>query len=228
MQKVIRNKFVILTTIFILLALVFFSTDRQVGAADRPSLAGLEIQLANLQSQVDSMESTPFLGEIRAFAGNFAPVGWMSCEGQLISISQNPALFSLMGATYGGDGRTTFGLPDLRGRVAMGQGSGPGLTGRVPGQKIGAEIVVLSVNQMPQHGHVLQASSSGTNSTQASANLLAANPSTAIFKTSGTGNTATSSDSISLAGAGQPFSVIQPTQVLTYIIAVEGTYPQRP
>ena len=103
----------------------------------------------------------PFLGEILGFAGNFAPRGWALCNGQLLAISQNSALFSILGTTYGGDGRTTFGLPDLRGRAPMHAGHGPGLTNRVLGARFGTETNTMTVNQMPQHNHLATLSITG-------------------------------------------------------------------
>lgn len=103
----------------------------------------------------------PFLGEILGFAGNFAPRGWALCNGQLLAISQNSALFSILGTTYGGDGRTTFGLPDLRGRAPMHAGHGPGLTNRVLGSRFGTETNTMTVNQMPQHNHLSTLSITG-------------------------------------------------------------------
>ena len=117
----------------------------------------------------------PFLGGMTYFAGNFAPRGWALAEGQLLSISSNSALFSLLGTTYGGDGRTDFALPDLRGRTAIGEGTGPGLTHRNLGQKLGAETVALSVNELPSHSHSLPLPSSltlgGTGSNQSHTNM---------------------------------------------------------
>src|SRR6478736_5724856 len=97
----------------------------------------------------------PFVGEIRLFAGTFAPKGWAFCNGQLMSISQNTALFSLLGTTYGGDGKTTFALPDLQGRLPMHFGQGPGLSNRDLGEKAGSETVALTTSQMPLHGHTV-------------------------------------------------------------------------
>ena len=99
--------------------------------------------------------SEPFLAEIRIVAFNFAPRGWATCDGQLLPISQNQALFSLVGTMYGGDGRTTFGVPDLRGRVPIHRGTGPGLTPRTQGQSGGSETNVLNVNQLPAHSHTI-------------------------------------------------------------------------
>ena len=101
--------------------------------------------------------SEPYVGEIRMFAGNFAPRGWAFCDGQLLAVSQNDALFSLFGTIYGGDGRTTFGLPDLRGRIPLHQGHGPGLSERRLGSKGGGENETLTINQMPSHTHIFSA-----------------------------------------------------------------------
>src|SRR3954466_14327922 len=106
--------------------------------------------------------ATPFIGQITLFAGNFAPRGWAFCNGQLLAISQNTALFSILGTTYGGNGQTTFGLPDLRGRAAMHWGQGNGLTNVVPGEMGGSETLTLLQTQLPQHTHTLQSITGGT------------------------------------------------------------------
>ncbi|MBL7650263.1 MAG: tail fiber protein, partial [Candidatus Hydrogenedentes bacterium] len=103
----------------------------------------------------------PFLGEIRAFAGNFAPLGWALCQGQLLPIAQNDALFALIGTTYGGDGQTSFALPNLAGRIPIHQGAGPGLTPRALGEAGGSETVALGVPQLPSHSHVAIGANSG-------------------------------------------------------------------
>ena len=103
--------------------------------------------------------SEPFVGEIRMFAGNFAPRGWAFCDGQLLAVSQNDALFSLLGTIYGGDGRTTFGIPDLRGRIPLHAGTGPGLSARRLGAKSGSEKVTVTTNQLPPHNHLIPVSS---------------------------------------------------------------------
>src|SRR6266496_5051174 len=108
----------------------------------------------------EAFMADPFLGEIRIFAGNFAPRGWAVCNGQLLAISQNTALFSLLGTTYGGDGRTTFGLPNLQGRAPMHQGQGPGLTPRTLGEQAGSQTVTLIANEMVSHNHAMVASTS--------------------------------------------------------------------
>ena len=104
-----------------------------------------------------SMSAEPFIGEISMFAGNFAPRGWAFCEGQLLPIAQNQSLFSILGTTYGGDGRTTFGLPDMRGRVSIHPGTGPGLTNYRLGNKGGSETTTLTTNQLPSHNHTISA-----------------------------------------------------------------------
>src|SRR5271157_5336364 len=167
-----------------------------------------------------------FLGEIRIFAGNFAPVGWALCQGQMLPIAQNTALFSLLGTTYGGDGRTTFALPDLRGRVVMGVGQGPGLQPYVEGQMGGAESVTLTTQQMPAHSHTVAATE--THSTTdpkgaVPAQTQGATPGTApkVYGTHLDGTTMNSA-MIAPTGGGHPVRVQQPYLVINYIIALQG------
>src|SRR5690606_18132066 len=108
----------------------------------------------NFKQKIKTNIMEEFIGVVKIFAGNFAPRGWAFCQGQIMSIAQNTALFSLLGTTYGGNGQTTFGLPDLRGRVAIGTGAGPGLTNIVGGQVGGLEKVTLTINELPAHTHV--------------------------------------------------------------------------
>ena len=167
--------------------------------------------------------SEPFIGEIRAFGFNFAPRGWAFCQGQLLAISANSALFSLLGTTYGGDGRTTFGLPDLRGRVAIGQGTGPGLSARLMGQKAGVESVTLNTNQIPSHRHALLASSESADSNKPEDNELGASQ---IYHSPTTDSTLAAS-SIGLTGGGQPHENMEPFLVINYSIALTGVFPSR-
>ncbi len=192
----------------------------------------------------------PMLGEVRIFAGNFAPRGWAFCEGQLIAISQNPALFSLVGTTYGGDGRTTFGLPDLKGRVPAGVGRGAGLQNISWGQRGGFDFPILSSNQMPQHKHaaVISGSSSLALSTTTAVNEIPEAgdvPAAARFgnglgatkvKTYGPPtklvsggpiNSSLQSVTIQQAGASQSFDNRQPYLGVRYIIALQGYFPPR-
>ena len=162
----------------------------------------------------------PFLGQIILFAGNFAPRGWALCDGQLLAIASNTALFSILGTTYGGDGRTTFALPDLRGRIPIHEGHGPGLSNYALGQKGGAENVTLTVAQLPNHNHSLAMNGEGASTKQAG--YLAAGE---IY-----GETADKSapaNTISNAGGNQPVSNIQPYLAVNYIIALQGIFPSR-
>lgn len=165
----------------------------------------------------------PFLGEITMFAGNFAPRGWAFCNGQLLAISQYPALFSILGTTYGGDGRTSFALPDLRGRVPVHSGEGPGLSPVRLGQKFGTESTTLTQYNMPSHNH------------QSSSSIFILDPnseeeyqpgSTSILAAGNTGNGAIKNQ-VSPAGGNQPINNYQPSQGINYIIALSGTFPSR-
>lgn len=167
----------------------------------------------------------PFIGEIRMFAGNFAPNGWAFCEGQLQAIAQNTALFSLLGTTYGGDGQTTFALPDLRGRVPMHMGQGPGLSNRVLGELSGTETVTLTSNQLPAHTHTLQASSSGAETSAPSGGVLAM-PENAVY-TGQTPNTALNSAALTNVGGSQPHDNFMPYLCVNFIISLYGIFPSQ-
>lgn len=167
--------------------------------------------------------SEPFTAEIRMFAGNFAPRGWAFCNGQLLPIAQNTALFSLIGTTYGGDGRTTTGLPNLQGRAPMHPGRGPGLTARRLGESGGTYDVTLTEAQMPSHTHTLRASAEDGRFATPQDNHLAAG--TRMY-TSEAPNTKLG-DSLPPAGGGQPHDNKQPFLVLSFIIALVGIYPSR-
>ncbi|MDH4147062.1 MAG: tail fiber protein [Acidimicrobiia bacterium] len=164
----------------------------------------------------------PLLGQIVLFAGNFAPRGWALCEGQLLPISSNSALFSILGTMYGGDGRVTFALPDLRGRAPIGVGTGPGLSPVQDGQQVGAEHVTLTTAHLPAHDHGIQAAS-GERTTNRPGGAVAARG----------GAYAVTVPDAALAptlpsGGGQPFPNLQPSLGLRFIIAVQGIYPSRP
>jgi microcystin-dependent protein len=171
--------------------------------------------------------SEPFLGEIRMFAGNFAPQGWAFCQGQILPIAQNTALFSLLGTTYGGNGQTTFALPDLRGRLPMNPGQGPGLSPRSLGQVGGSETVTLLTNQMPAHTHQLNASNQEGNASAPTGSLMSAFPSdaTAICYHDGNPNTTMSPQAIGATGGSQPHDNMPPFLCVNFIIALEGIYP---
>ena len=171
--------------------------------------------------------SSPFVGEIKMFAGNFAPRGFALCDGQLLAVSQNDALFSLLGTIYGGDGRTTFGLPDLRGRVPLHQGTGPGLSERRIGSKSGTERHTLTVNQLPSHNHgPVRANSSLANDLQPAGKLNA--ESTADVYVDGASDVVSmASQAVSNVGGSQSHNNLQPFQCIHYIIALFGIFPSR-
>lgn len=198
----------------------------------------------------------PFIGQIIIFAGNFAPRNWAICNGQTLTISENPALFSIIGTTYGGDGRTTFVLPDLRGRVPMGSGNGIGLSPRVIGRRYGSENVTLSEAQMPAHSHATETTISGSSGAarlKASSEVgttnvptgkyLAMPPNFGLESVNMYGSSADiqmASDAIEIdvsglsgettvnqAGGNSAHDNIQPSLVMNYIICVNGVYPPR-
>ena len=172
----------------------------------------------------------PLLGQVMLFAGTYAPIGWMFCQGQLLPISEYEALFTILGTTYGGDGQTTFALPNLSGRVAVSAGTGPGLPNWALGQTGGAETATMTQSNMPAHNHALLASSqNGEAMNPQGANLAGFGtslPPTGAYSSS-TANTTLSARALGSAGSNQPFSIIQPSLALNYIIAVEGIYPSR-
>lgn len=179
----------------------------------------------------------PFVGEIRLMAINFAPVGWALCQGQIMPIRQNTALFSLLGTTYGGDGKTTFGLPDLRGRAYAGAGQGEGLSQYLPGAVLGTETETLVLPQLPMHAHTLTPSTMPANSntaeqTAVSNSYYAAVPSGQANQYSLDGGVNMAADLLSgtagSAGNGKAHENRMPLLVLNYCIALTGVFPQRP
>jgi len=172
--------------------------------------------------------SEPFVGEIKMFAGNFAPRGYAFCDGQLLAVSQNDALFSLFGTIYGGDGRTTFGLPDLRGRIPLHQGQGPGLSPRRLGSKGGAEKETLTLNQTPSHNHPLQATTTEADSLQLSNRILAQNPPGDNFYTNDSSNVVSlMPGTVTNSGGSQSHNNMMPTLCIHFIVALVGIYPSR-
>jgi len=169
-----------------------------------------------------------FLGEVRMFAGNFAPRNWAYCDGQLLPISQNTALFSLLGTIYGGDGRTTFALPDFRGRVSMHPGHGPGLSSYNLGAKGGQETVTLTTSQMPSHSHsVSTVTSTGRANTDTPVNTIPAQGDNLSYTTETSSNTMTSVSNSGLSGGSQSHENRPPYLTVNYIICTAGTYPSR-
>ncbi|WP_417799987.1 phage tail protein [Tenacibaculum sp.] len=193
----------------------------------------------------------PFLGQITMFGGNFAPRGWAFCDGQLLAISQNTALFSILGTTYGGDGRTTFALPDLRGRAPIGPRNGPGLSDYRLGQRGGVETVTLNITQMPSHNHATQNNTAADQHIQLSADAgirstpqagdvpagasfgsgISATPVNAYGPANNTVNGQTISANAGLnilnTGGNLPHTNVQPYLAVNYIIALVGVFPSR-
>ena len=174
--------------------------------------------------------SEPFVAEIRIFAGNFAPRGWAFCNGQLLPVAQNTALFSLIGTTYGGDGRTTTALPNLKGRAPMHPGRGPGLTSRRLGQKGGVESVTLTEAQMPTHAHTLR----GTNDTGDQGSftdgnvILGRSGGGTLYQTNTTQNLVSlNAGTLQVSGGSQAHDNLQPYLAIHFIIALVGLYPSR-
>jgi microcystin-dependent protein len=172
----------------------------------------------------------PFIGEIRAFPFNFAPIGWAMCNGQLLSISQNTALFSLLGTFYGGDGRSNFALPNLQGSAPLDQGQGPGLTSRDMGEVGGEQAVTLLLSQIPSHTH--QASGVAANGDQASpaGNTWASahsGPKTKDNIYSSTAGATMNAQALAVAGGSQPHDNMPPYLALNFCIALQGIFPAR-
>ena len=172
--------------------------------------------------------SSPFVAEIRMFGGNFAPLGWATCDGQLLPISQNTALFSLLGTFYGGDGKSTFALPNLEGSAPMHQGQGPGLTDRFVGETSGVPSVTLLQTEMPLHSHALESHTAHLGS------IPSPGPTLGIAKSAG-GSAFSGSNpnvqmaflSLGVAGSSFPHNNMQPYLCVTFIIAMQGVFPPR-
>ena len=170
---------------------------------------------------------TPFIGTIVLFAGNFAPRGWAFCQGQLVDIATNQALFTILGTVYGGNGTTTFALPDLRGRAPISSGQGPGLAQYDLGEQGGSEYVSLLLNNLPSHNHTLNGNNAAGGAEAPGPNhVLGLSPTDKMYAATAP-NVNFADRSIGTAGASQPFPILQPYLALNYIIAVEGIYPSR-
>jgi microcystin-dependent protein len=165
--------------------------------------------------------SNPFVGEIRMFGGNFAPAGWMFCEGQLLPISENETLFNLIGTTYGGDGQSTFALPDLRGRLPIHQGNGFTLA-----ETGGSEEVTLTVQQIPGHPHPVLASTNPGDSTQPANNLTATNSSVQVYRAQAP-SVPMNNQAVGPTGGSQPHTNFQPYLCVDFIISLFGVFPSQ-
>ena len=174
--------------------------------------------------------SSPFLAEIRCVGFTFTPKGWAACDGQILPLSQNTALFSLLGTTYGGDGKSTFALPNLQGRVPIGAGQGPGLSDRFLGEESGTDAVTLIQSEMPTHTHTVHctpAPSGQVNTATGNVPGNAFNGGTAQNIYAASVNTNLNPLAISIAGGSQPHNNDMPTLVLNFIIALQGVFPAR-
>ena len=170
----------------------------------------------------------PYIGEIRMFAGNFPPAGWMFCEGQLVPISENDALFVLIGTTYGGDGEESFGLPDLRGRVPLHRGQGPGISQNyVQGEMAGVEQVTLTTQQLPIHTHPLIASTNVAQDTNPTNKVLGQAGGSALIYIQDSIDSALSAQAIQPVGGSQPHDNMQPYLCINYIISLFGVFPSQ-
>lgn len=171
--------------------------------------------------------SDPFVGEIRLFAGNFAPTGWALCNGQLLPISQNTALFSILGTTYGGDGRSNFALPNLQARMPLGAGNGPGLTPRSLGEAGGEPNHTLTSAEMPAHSHAVQSAASPDSKQPTPTSTWAhSGDNSALYHSAGK-PAAMAASAMQANGAGWPHNNLPPVLSLTFIIALQGIFPPR-
>ena len=171
--------------------------------------------------------ATPYVGEIRIFAGNFAPQGWALCQGQLLPIAENDVLFALIGTTYGGDGQNTFALPNLAGRIPIHQGTGPGLSNQVIGQLGGSENVTLTTGQLPVHSHTAACSDSGADQVTPGGNFWSTDPGGNTAAYNNTSNKQMAATAVGNSGGGQAHDNMQPFVVIDYIISLFGIFPSQ-
>jgi microcystin-dependent protein len=197
-------------------ALAALTTGAWLGRAARP-------ERAQAATQVED----PYLGEIRMFAGNFAPSGWALCNGQILAIAQYDLLYNLLGTTYGGDGVTTFALPDLRSRVPVHWGQAPGLSNYTLGEVAGNETVTLTVTQLPVHTHAAGASTA-LGSSADPAGLVPARNAAGVPQYGTTANAALASGALLATGGGQSHTNLQPFLGIHFIICLVGVYPPQP
>ncbi|WP_324679135.1 phage tail protein [Hymenobacter sp. GOD-10R] len=208
---------------------------KRLGAAIGLGMLGGPALASSHKAAFDTNGAEPYLGEIMLFAGNFQVRGYAFCNGQLLSIVQNQALFSILGTTYGGNGTTTFALPDLRGRFPMHFGQGPGLPNYNLGEVAGTPSVTLGAQQMPAHNHTLNISSAAATSNSPAGNVLAvpnglasgSEENVAVKAYAAASNGTANNNSIGTAGSSQPVGVMNPYLTLNFQIAVQGLYPSR-
>jgi microcystin-dependent protein len=170
--------------------------------------------------------SQPYVGEIRMFAGNFAPAGWMFCAGQVLAISENETLFQLIGTTYGGDGQSTFALPDLRSRVPIHQGTGPSGSTRIIGEMGGVEQVTLTTQQIPAHSHPLLVSTAVATNSNPAGSVPGESPSVTLYLEEAP-SVIMNAGAIAATGGSQPHNNVQPFQCVNFIISLFGIFPSQ-
>lgn len=171
--------------------------------------------------------SQPFVGEIRMFGGNFAPAGWQFCDGALLSINENEVLFALIGTTYGGDGQSTFGVPDLRGRVPQHMGQGAGLSNRVIGESGGTETVTLTATQLPVHTHAVGADTRAGTSTKPLGRVWSASAPSLTYAAPVGANTSLNPATVVATGGSQPHDNMLPFVAVNFIISLFGIFPSQ-
>lgn len=186
--------------------------------------------VAALASATPASAQDCLMGELRLFAGNFAPRNWQLAAGQILPIAQNAALFTILGTTYGGNGMQNFALPDLRGRTAVGVGQGPGLSYWGLGESRGTETQVLNANHLPAHGHTVNVASNAaaTTGTPGSDKVLAVAQNAGLYATAATPTVPLHGATVGMAGGTQPFAIQPPSLGMNYMICVAGIFPQRP
>lgn len=192
-------------------------------------VVALVAALAGLQAQPAAAQAEPFIGQIMCAGFNFAPQGWAELNGQLLSISQNTALFSLIGTTYGGNGQSTFGLPDMRGRTLLHAGQGPGLSPRVQGEVSGTEDTTLAIANMPPHAHSFapMGSANDANSVSPAGKVAASKARTTLY-TDPVNIVTEAAGTTGATGNGLPFNNMQPYLTVKCFMALEGIFPSRP
>lgn len=190
--------------------------------------SALVLAIASVAARPAHAQAEPYLGQLMLTAASYCPAGWAEANGQLVPISGNPLLFSLLGTTYGGAGGTHFALPDLRGRAPIHYGTGPGLTPRTMGEAGGAETVTLTASQMPVHSHSLLGTTSVADAPSPTNAVLAAKARTKVYRAAATPDTALQGGSITTAGASAPHDNMPPYLVMRWCIAVEGVVPPQP
>jgi microcystin-dependent protein len=202
-------------------------TGTRHGGQMKKLVIAAALAVSALVPAVAQAQTDQFLGEMRWVGFNFAPKGWALCDGQILSIAQNTALFSLLGTTYGGDGRVTFALPDMRGRVPMHMGDGPGLTPRVIGETGGAETVTLTAAEMPTHSHQAFGSDTEAGLVSPTGNVWGSKARVTLYSPAGTATAPLATNAISNAGGNQPHENMQPYLTATCIISLVGIFPAR-